>query len=282
MNSSEFIFSLYNGVKMPAPGFGTWRASKGLQAENAVSNALESGYRHIDTAAAYQNEESIGKSIKQSGIPREEIFVTSKLWTTNRGYSKALSAFDETLNRLGLEYLDLYLIHWPANHVTNENWDEINLETWHALEKLYTDGKVRAIGVSNFMTKHLNSLLKSEIIPMVNQIEYHPGFMQQDVVNLCKENNILVEAWSPLGAGRVLDNPDIKLIADKYEKSVAQICIRWCLQNGVCPLPKSVNKLRIVQNFDVFDFEISGSDMEFINNMATFGESGHDPDTIEL
>ena len=275
-------FTLSNGVRIPSVGFGTWRVKNGEEAINVCLNAFKAGYRHIDTAAAYKNEESIGEAIKKSGLSRDEVFVTSKLWTTDRGYDKTFKGFEETLKRLNLDYLDLYLIHWPANHLTNDNWNEINQDTWKALCKLYKDGRVKAIGVSNFMLKHIEPLMECEIIPMVNQIEYHPGFMQKEISSFCQSNNILVEAWSPLGAGRVLDNGELKNLAAKYNCSVGQLCIKWCLQNGVCPLPKSVTDSRIKENIDVSGFEISVDDMDYVNSMTMFGQSGHDPDNIIL
>ena len=275
-------FTLSNGTVIPSVGFGTWRAKNGIQAKSAVSFALECGYRHIDTACAYQNEESIGEAINKSNLSRDDIFVTSKLWTSDRGYDNTLRGFEKSLKRLNLEYLDLYLIHWPANHLTNDNWNEINQDTWKALCKLYKDGRVKAIGVSNFMLKHIEPLMECEIIPMVNQIEYHPGFMQNDVVSYCKERNILIEAWSPLGAGRVLNNKNLLEISQKYGCSVAQLCIKWCIQNGVCPLPKSVTPDRIKDNINVFEIELSPQDINCINSLPVFGQSGHDPDNIIL
>ncbi len=273
-------FELNNGIKIPCVGFGTWQTPDGETAINAVKAALEAGYRHIDTAAAYKNEESVGKAIAESGIDRKDIFITSKLWNTRRGYKTTLAAFDETMEKLGLDYLDLYLIHWPANKTQFENWDEINLETWRAMTELYKAGRIRAIGVSNFLPHHLNSLVNTEVVPAINQIEFHPGFMQSETVEYCRKNAIAVEAWSPLGTGRMLANETLIAIAAKYNKSVAQLCIRWCLQNGTIPLPKSVTPSRIIENTDVFDFVISDEDMATINAMEYCGGSGHNPDTV--
>jgi len=275
-------FELSNGYKIPSVGFGTWRLSQGQECEKALICALDAGYRHIDTAAAYGNEASVGKIIKETELNREDVFVTSKLWNTERGYDKTLRAFETTLSKLGTDYLDLYLIHWPAIELQFDNWKEINLSTWKALIQLYKDGRVKAIGVSNFMLKHIEPLMDSEIVPMVNQIEFHPGYMQNEVFDFCRKNSILVEAWSPLGCGRVLDNENLIRIASKYKKTVAQLCVRWCIQNLVVPLPKSVTPARISENFDVFDFEISRDDMNFINSMPVFGESGHYPDEVDF
>lgn len=283
MRSLSDKFKLNNGYGIPCIGLGTWQTENGEIAVNSVKAAIKNGYRHIDGAAAYDNEECVGKGIKESGVDREELFITSKLWNTERGYEKTKKALDKTLKDLQLEYLDLYLIHWPANEKQFENWEEINVDTWRALEDAYKGGKVKAIGVSNFMPHHMKAILENcRIKPMVNQIEYHPGQMQSHVVELCKENNILVEAWSPLGTGRMLNNELLMSIAEKYNKSVAQLCIKWVLQNGILPLPKSVNENRIIDNSKVFDFEISAEDMETINNMEYAGGSGLNPDEVDF
>ena len=273
---------LLNGIEIPCIGFGTWQTPDGETAVTAVKAAIEVGYRHIDTAAAYGNEESVGKAIRESGIPRAELFITSKVWNTDRGYESTLQAFEKTLERLGTDYLDLYLIHWPANSTQFEDWAQINLETWRAMNDLYKAGRIRAIGVSNFLPKHLEPLMETEVKPMVNQIEYHPGQMQEETVSYCKENGILIEAWSPLGTGKMLSNETLMAIAEKYNKSVAHLCIRWCMQNGTLPLPKSITPSRIADNIEVFDFEISEEDMKTINQMEYFGGSGLNPDTIDF
>ncbi len=276
-------FKLSNGYEIPQVGFGTWQTPNGETAMQAVKTALQCGYRHIDTAAIYGNEKSVGEGIRKSGVCREDLFVTSKVWNTERGYEKTLAAFDKTLADLGLEYLDLYLIHWPANEKQFENWQEINKDTWRAMETLYLEGKIKSIGVSNFLVHHLEPLLAvAKIEPMINQIEFHPGQMQLNTVEFCKRNQILVEAWSPLGTGRMLSNSTLMAIAEKYQKSVAQLCIRWCLQNGVLPLPKSVTPSRIEENTEVFDFVLSVEDMKIINDMKYCGGSGLNPDEVEF
>ncbi|WP_177505108.1 aldo/keto reductase [Anaerosinus sp.] len=276
-------FKLSNGYEIPQVGFGTWQTPNGETAMQAVKAALQCGYRHIDTAAIYGNEKSVGEGIRKSGVCREDLFVTSKVWNTERGYEKTLAAFDKTLADLGLEYLDLYLIHWPANEKQFENWQEINKDTWRAMETLYLEGKIKSIGVSNFLVHHLEPLLAvAKIEPMINQIEFHPGQMQLNTVEFCKRNQILVEAWSPLGTGRMLSNSTLMAIAEKYQKSVAQLCIRWCLQNGVLPLPKSVTPSRIEENTEVFDFVLSVEDMKIINDMKYCGGSGLNPDEVEF
>lgn len=282
MKTLQDSFVLNNGVKIPCVGFGTWQPPDGETAVAAVREALGVGYRHIDTAAAYGNEVSVGEGIRASGLARSEVFVTSKLWNTERGYDKTMAAFEKTVSDLGLDYLDLYLIHWPAAANQFENWQDINLSTWKAMTELYKAGRIRAIGVSNFLPHHLQALMESEVQPMVNQIEFHPGQMQKETLQYCKEHGILVEAWSPLGTGRMLNNETLKTIAGKYKKSVAQLCIRWCLQNGVLPLPKSVTPSRIKENAAVFDFEITAEDMSAINSMAYCGGSGLHPDKIDF
>ena len=275
-------FVLSNGYPIPCVGFGTWQTPDGDIATNAVKCAIQSGYRHIDAAAVYGNEVSVGKGIAEAGVPREELFITSKVWNTERGYEKTMAAFEKTLADLGLDYLDLYLIHWPASHHQFENWDELNLGTWKAMTELYKAGRVKAIGVSNFLPHHLESLLKTEVKPMFNQIEFHPGLMQSEVVEFCRSHGMLIEAYSPLGTGRMLTNETLMAIAAKYNKSVAHVCIRWVLQNGVLPLPKSITPSRIEDNTNVFDFVLSDEDMATINAMAYCGGSGNHPDQVDF
>lgn len=263
---------LNNGIDMPNIGFGTSL----IEGEECVSNirqALQAGYRHIDTASVYKNEKYIGKAIKESNIQREEIFVTSKVWKDSMGYENTMKSFNNSLKDLGLDYIDLFLIHWPRN-----NDENLNIETWRALEDLYKQKKVRAIGLSNFLKHHLEIILNNcEIAPMVDQLEFHPGLTREETLKFCKENDIIVEAWAPLGKGKMLQNEDLVRISNKYNKSVAQICIKWCLQNGVVPLPKTTNWNRMLENKDVFDFTISEEDMNFINNMEFFAGSDMDP-----
>ena len=280
--SPSDVFTLNNGRKIPCIGFGTWQTPDGETAVRVVKTALETGYRHIDTAAGYKNEAGVGEGVRASGIDREKIFVTSKVFNTDRGYQTTLNAFRKTMSELKLDYLDLYLIHWPAAANRFPDWEKINLETWRAMTELYKAGEIKAIGVSNFKPHHLKAIMETEVKPMVNQIEFHPGQMQEETVSFCRENNIVVEAWSPLGQGRMLNDPTLAEIAARYGKSTAQLCIRWCLQNNVLPLPKSVTESRIVQNAQVFDFEISEEDMKTINEMPYIGGSGHDPDNISF
>ncbi len=273
------VFKLNNGYHVPGVGFGTWLTTD-EQAAEVVKTAIAMGCRHIDTAAYYFNEKGIGQGIAECGVPREELFITSKVWSTERGYESTKKAFAKTMENLQLDYLDLYLIHWPASPNRQADWDEVNLATWRALTELYEAGKIKAIGVSNFLPYHMESLMKTRVKPMVNQIEYHPGEMKSETVEYCKRNGVLVEAWSPLGRRRILEHELLKEIAVKYNKSVAQICIRWALQNGVLPLPKSTTPSRIKENLDVFDFEITKEDMERINTMEPCGGSGLHPDEV--
>ena len=270
---------LNNGVLIPQPGFGTFLTPDGETAVNAVRCAIEQGYRHIDTAAVYGNEVSVGEGIRQGGVPREELFVTSKVWNTERGYETTLRAFDKTLKDLGLDYLDLYLIHWPANTLQfGDAADGINQETWRALEKLYNEGMIRAIGLSNFMPHHLEAVLqKAEVMPAVDQIEYHTGFLQQECVDCCKEKGIVVEAWSPLGRGSVLFDELLMGLAEKYGSTVAQLVVRWVMQKGIVPLVKSITPSRIEENYQVFDFDISEEDMLLIDGIQAV-RIGSDPD----
>ena len=266
---------LQNGVKMPCVGYGTWQTPDGEVARNSVRAAIEAGYRHIDTAAGYGNEASVGAAIKESGVARDQLFVTTKHWVADRGYEKTIAACEKSLQNLGMDYMDLYLIHWPAVAKVASNWEEINADTWRGFEKLYKDGKIRAIGVSNFLPNHMDSLIaNSTVKPMVNQIEFHPGYTQMDNVRYCQEEGMLVQAWSPLGSGAVLKDPLLAEIAAKYGKSVAQLCIRFALQQDVVALPKSTNPQRIASNMDVFDFQITDEDMAAIKAMPKIGYSG--------
>ena len=275
-------YILNNGVEIPGIGFGTWRIPGGEDSLKATLEAIEVGYRHIDTAALYETEESVGKAVRACGIPRDELFVTSKVWLDDRGYDKAMKACEASLKALNMDYIDLYLIHWPAAAKQFENFEEVNLSTWRALTELYKAGKIRAIGVSNFRPHHLNALMNTEILPMVNQIEYHPGYLQEETVKFCKDNGIAVEAWSPLGSGRVLEHETLRKIAEKHNKSTAQVCIRFCTENGIIPLPKSKTEKRIIENIDVFDFSLDASDHKAIREMGIFGYSGFDPDNPDF
>ena len=266
---------LNNNTYMPSVGFGTSMVV-GEKCVEIIKKAIEVGYRHIDTASAYENEKEIGKALAESDLNRKDLFITSKVWKDSMGFDNTIKSFENTLLDLGLEYIDLFLIHWPKN-----NDEKLNIETWRALEKLYKEGKVRAIGVSNFLEHHLKIILDNcEIKPAVNQIEFHPGLMREGTRKICKENDIIVEAWSPLGKGKMLKNELLIETAKKYNKSVAQLCLKWCLQNDVIPLPKSENEIRMKENLDLFDFQISDEDIRLINSMGFFDGSDMDPNSF--
>lgn len=279
MNKLTDTFELYNGVRVPCVGYGTYLTPNGDVAKNSVLEAINAGYRHIDTAFAYGNESAVGEGIKASGVKREDIFVTTKHWVTMRGYEKATEAIDISLKNLNLDYLDLYLIHWPCVEKVSPDWKQINAQTWRAFEDAYKSGKIRAIGVSNFQKKHYDALAENcDIKPMVNQIEFHPGYTQPETVAYSKEKEMLVQAFSPLGCGAVLGDETLSEIAKKYNKSVAQICLRFVLQSGLNVLTKSVTPSRIIENAQIFDFELTAEDMAIINAMPELGFTGWLPE----
>jgi len=264
-------YVLYNGVKIPKIGFGTWQIPNGPEAYNSTLMALKNGYRHIDTAAVYGNEVSVGKAIKDSNIKRSDIFVTSKLRASHKGYQIALDDFQDTLDRLGLDYLDLYLIHapWPWEDRNHCVYAEGNIQSWKAMEKLYKEGKIRSIGVSNFLPSDLQPILDNcEIVPMVNQISYHIGLDQKETEVFCKNKNILIEAYSPFATGRIFKVEKVTSMAEKYKVTPAQLCIGWCLQHGTLPLPKSTHEERIINNATI-DFTISEEDMLTLDLIRT-------------
>lgn len=277
-------FRLNNGVSIPSIGYGTWRVPESELCYNSVKQALACGFKHIDTAAFYQNERSIGKAVADSGINRNEIFITSKLWNSEHTYERTLAAFDKTITNLGVDYLDLYLIHWPVPVDFKDNWEEANAETWRAFEELYERGKIRAIGVSNFKPHHIETLMKTaKIKPMVNQIELHPGLNREEEVEYCKSQDILVEAWAPFAVGEVFKQEKLLQIAENHSRTVAQIVLRWFLQKGILPLPKSTTGERIVDNICVFDFELSDEEMSVINSIkADELNLHHDSDNIDF
>lgn len=267
--------TLANGVEMPYLGLGVYLAKEGNEVINACRYALDAGYRHIDTASLYENEKGVGLAVKQSGIPRNEIFITTKVWNSDQGYESTLRAFDQSLKKLDSGYIDLYLVHWPVKGKYKE--------TWRALEKIYKDGKVKAIGVSNFLKHQLEDLLTSvEIVPMVNQVEFHPYAVQQDLIDFCHARNIRFEAWSPLMQGKIFEIDTLKKIASKYNRSVAQIVLRWDLQKGVITIPKSVRQEIIISNSQLFDFELSAEDMKTIDSLDKNQRVGAHPDHFDF
>ncbi len=271
--------TLNNGVKMPGFGLGVFKVEEGPELVEAVKAAIKNGYRNIDTAAIYENEEGVGEGIRQglkeTGLSREELFVTSKVWNSDLGYEETLKAYETSLQKLGLDYLDLYLIHWPVERKYKD--------AWRALETLYKDGKVKAIGVSNFQIHHLEDLLQdAEVKPVINQVEYHPRLTQKELRAYCEQQNIQLEAWSPLMQGELLDNDVLSAIASKHNKSTAQVILRWDVQNGVITIPKSTKEHRIIQNADIFDFKLTSDEMKQIDALNQNHRVGPDPDNFDF
>ncbi|MEO0573544.1 MAG: aldo/keto reductase [Bacteroidota bacterium] len=268
-------FTLHNGVEMPYFGLGVYLSKDGQEVIDAVKWAIEAGYRHIDTASVYKNEDGVGEGVKQGGIPREDLFIVSKVWNSDQGYDATLKAFDASLQRLDMDYLDLYLVHWPVSGKYKE--------TWKALEKIYMEGRVKAIGVSNFMQHHLEDVLNdASVVPMVNQMEFHPFLVQQDLMDFCDRNTIQYEAWSPMMQGRIFDMQEFKNLSRKYGKTAAQIVLRWDLQKGVITIPKSAKKERIFANADIFDFQLSTKDVLLLDAMHRGQRFGPDPDNFDF
>ncbi|WP_114571434.1 aldo/keto reductase [Exiguobacterium flavidum] len=270
----EYV-TLNNGVKMPQLGYGVFKVPE-EEVYEAVLTALKAGYRSIDTAMVYQNEAGVGRAIRDSGIPREEIFLTTKVWNKDQGYEETLTAFETSLGKLGVDYVDLYLIHWPMPK------HDRYVETWKALENIYSNKKARAIGVSNFHVPHLERLLaETEIVPAVNQIELHPYLSQQEIRDYCKAHGIIVEAWSPLMKGRdALNDPVITEIAEAHGKTPAQVILRWHLEHGIVAIPKSVTPHRIEENLDVFDFSLTTDEIARIDALNRNERTGSNPDEL--
>ena len=277
---------LRNGIEIPDIGFGTWNIPYGEDCEKAVFEAIKAGYRHIDTAGAYGNERSVGLGVKaaiREGLikDRADVFITSKLWNTNRSYNKAFRGFDKSMRNLDLDYIDLYLIHWPANKVRYKNPDEVNAVAWQALEELYEDGRVKAIGVSNFLPHHIEELKKSaKVLPMVNQIELHVGYMQEDVVEYNNNNGIITEGYSPLGTGALLENEILWEMAKKYQTTASAICISFLRKRGIIPLPKTTSPDRMSENLRLI--RIDEEDMEILNKLPFIGGHAHNPDEVDF
>lgn len=268
-------FELHNGVEMPYFGLGVYLSKDGNEVTNAVKEALNHGYRHIDTASIYNNEKGVGIGVEQSNIERKDVFVVSKVWNSDQGYDSTLKAFDASLERLGMDYLDLYLIHWPKG--------DRSKETWRAMERLYNEKRVRSIGISNFLQHHIEDLLtEADIVPMVNQMEFHPYLVQQELVDFCNQKGIQYEAWSPMMQGKIFDLDILKDLANKYDKTVAQIVLRWDLQKGVVTIPKSVKKERIISNATIFDFELTPEDVQLLDSLDKGQRFGPDPDNFDF
>lgn len=271
-------FVLANGVEIPCMGFGTYKMAPSQTAES-VRCAIESGWKHIDTATIYENEAEVGQGIREAGIAREELFVTTKLQGRDRGYESTLKAFDLSLKQLGMDYVDLYLIHWPASPFYHDDWKQKNADTWRAFEKLYREGRIRAIGVSNFMPRHLDELLKTaEIMPMVDQIEFHPGWIQKDCTDYCHAKGIAVEAWAPLIKGEALSNAVICDIAKAHACSPAQVILAWVLASDVLPLCKSVTPSRIAENLLASKIELAADEVAAISALPYCGGRCYNPD----
>ncbi|MEH6853030.1 aldo/keto reductase [Priestia megaterium] len=279
MKNLQGTVTLHNGVKMPGFGLGVFKVEEGPELVNAVKIAIKHGYRSIDTAAIYGNEEGVGRGIreglKEAGISRENVFVTSKVWNADLGYDATIAAYETSLKKLGLDYLDLYLIHWPVEGKYKE--------AWRALETLYKEGKVKAIGVSNFQVHHLKDLMEdAEIKPVINQVEYHPRLTQKELQAFCEKHHIQLEAWSPLMQGELLNNEVLTEIANKHNKSVAQVILRWDVQNGIITIPKSTKEHRIVENASIFDFELTKEEIERIDELNQNHRVGPDPDHFDF
>ena len=278
MESIYDCFKLNNDMKIPCVGFGTYKAAEGNNVE-VLKTAIESGYRYFDTASFYQTEDFLGRAIRESNLPREDFFLVSKMWKDEMGYQQTKDALEKSLKRLGTDYLDIYLIHWPRPSADCENWKELDLETWRAMEELQKEGKIRGLGLSNFLPHHIKNILENGTVkPVVNQLELHPGYMQQAAVQYCKEHGIQMQAWSPIGRRRILEDGLILELAGKYQVSPAQLCLRFLLQNDIIPLPKSSSMERMKQNMDLFHFEISEEDVSRLATMPQAGWSGEHPD----
>ncbi|MCM1571119.1 aldo/keto reductase [Latilactobacillus sakei subsp. carnosus] len=280
MTTLTTTYTLANGVQIPVLGFGTWQTPDGDTAIKSVKAALEAGYRHIDTAQAYQNEASVGTAIQESGVARQDLFLTTKIWNANHSYDLTMQSFEESLQKLQTDYVDLLLIHWPNPIDFRDNWETANAETWRAMEELYNAGKAKAIGVSNFRAHHLEALKKTaKVQPMVNQIFLAPGELEAETVQYSRDNGMLLEAYSPLGTGKIFDVPEMKTLAAKYQRSIPQIALRWSLQHGFLPLPKSVHANYIQENTQLFDFELTPEDMQTIDQLDGVVGKAKDPDT---
>ena len=278
MKSIYDCYTMNNGMKIPCMGFGTYKAAEGNDA-TVIKTAIEAGFRYFDTASLYYTEEALGQAIKESGIPREEFFIVSKMWTDQMGYDNVKKALEESLAKLQMDYLDIYLIHWPRGSENYEEWKSITKDTWKAMEELQKEGKIRALGLSNFLPHHIKHILEiCEVKPVVNQLELHPGYMQYATVKYCEEHDILVQAWSPLGRFRMADNALLMHLLEKYQVSFAQLCLRFLIQLGIIPLPKASSMERMKQNMDVFGFDIEEEDMYRILTMPECGWSGEYPD----
>jgi diketogulonate reductase-like aldo/keto reductase len=281
MKDYQTVFTTHTGVVIPPIAFGTWKIPAGRIAIQSVKEALKAGYRHIDTAPAYGNEESVGTAIRELGFDRTKLFLTSKLHNRDHGYETALMGFQKTFDLMRVDYLDMCLIHWPIPNVHKADWQQVLPQCWRAMEDAYEKGIIKVIGVCNFLPHHFKPIFEScKIKPMVNQIELHPGFMQVEAVQFSRKNGIVIEGWSPFANGKVFESAVLEEVAERYQRTMGQICGRWLLQHEILPLPKSITPERIHQNLKIFDFEIAPADMGLIDKMTDVGNSGMNPDNI--
>lgn len=278
MKNMYDCYTLNNGIEIPCIGYGTYKAADN-KSSDIIRTAIDAGYRYFDTASFYETEAYLADAIRDSGLPREDFFIASKVWKSEMGYEETKAAFRRTLKNLNTDHLDLYLIHWPLPAPDCADWKQLDIDTWRAMEELYQEGRIRAIGLSNFLPHHIENLLEHcEIKPAVNQIEFHPGHMQNATVDYCKQHDILVQAWSPMGRTRILKDVLIIELAEKYQVSPAQICLKFALQQDIIPLPKASSMERMKENQDLFSFEISSVDMYRLKSMPPLGWSGEHPD----
>lgn len=278
MKSINDTYTLSNGLKIPCMGFGTYNPTGGDNCE-IIKTAIDAGYRYFDTASLYGTERALGQAVKESGIERKDLFIVSKLWLDEMGYHETKKAFDRSLERLQMDYLDMYLIHWPRRSEDEEGWKERDMETWRAMEELYAEGKIKGLGLSNFLVHHLDNIVKNaNVMPVANQLEVHPGYMQEAALGFCRQNNVMVQAWSPLGRSKLLAHPLLQSLSEKYGKSTAQICLRFLLQKGIIPLVKASSAVRMKENMNIFDFEIECEDMSLLECMPQVAWSGEHPD----
>jgi len=283
MNNIQDTIRLANGITIPCMGYGTWRTPDGEEAVTAVKNAIACGFRHIDTAQLYGNEESVGQGIRESGVSRSEIFLTTKLKNSEQGYDSTLRAFEGSLTRLGTDYVDLYLIHWPVPVMFKDNWKEVSRATWKAMERLYEEKLIRVIGLSNFLPHHIENLSSTaNVQPAVDQLEIHPRYTQKETVRYCQDHNIQVQAWSPLGHGTILQDETLEAIGRSHGKTAAQVSLRWEIQQDIIPVSKSLNIDRMKQNADVFDFVLTPQEMQQITDLGEDGRTGSHPDNIDF
>lgn len=278
MKSVNDTFTLANGLQIPCMGFGTYNPGGGDDCKMILA-AMEAGYRYFDTASLYETERALGAAVKESGMARGELFIASKVWIDEMGYEETKQAFDRTLNRLQMDYLDLYLIHWPRRMEGDTDWKERDLDTWRAMEELYEAGKIKGLGLSNFLPHHLDNILENcKVMPLVDQLEIHPGYSQEAAVAYCKSKGVVAQAWSPLGRSALMENPFLLQMAAKYGKCTAQLCLRFLMQKDIVPIVKTSNPERMKQNMEIFDFEIAREDMSILECMPQNTWLGEHPD----